>query len=183
VTGAGINCGADCTESSAHGTSVTLSATPAPNSSFSGWSGACTGTADCVLTMDGAKSVTATFALLALPDTTPPTVKLAVGKQKLGRVLSKGFKLTLTSSETGAAKIQLVVSKAVAKKLKLGKTLVIGSVTRTVAAGKATITVKLIGKAKKALKKRASVKFTVKSSVTDGVPLTGTATKSVSLRR
>jgi hypothetical protein len=37
--------------------------------------------------------------------------------------------------------------------------------------------------AKKALKNAASVKFTVKASVTDGVSLRGTATKSVTLRR
>ena len=42
----GINCGTDCTESYARGTSVELRATSAPpNSYFLGWSGACTGPA------------------------------------------------------------------------------------------------------------------------------------------
>ena len=59
---AGINCGNDCTESYASGTGVTLTAEPAQGASFAGWSGACTGTQhDCTLTMNGAKSVTATF--------------------------------------------------------------------------------------------------------------------------
>ncbi len=40
---------------------VTLTAAPDPGSSFSGWSGACSGTSPCILTMDRAKSVTATF--------------------------------------------------------------------------------------------------------------------------
>jgi hypothetical protein len=45
-------------------TPVTLTATPASNSSFAGWSGACTTlTGACPLTLDQAQSVTATFAL------------------------------------------------------------------------------------------------------------------------
>ena len=58
---AGIDCGATCSASFADGTSVTLTAVAAAGSSFSGWSGACSGTGTCVVTMDAAKSVTATF--------------------------------------------------------------------------------------------------------------------------
>ncbi|MBL8260204.1 MAG: hypothetical protein JNM60_10385, partial [Candidatus Competibacteraceae bacterium] len=58
---AGINCGSDCGESYAGATSVTLNAAPAAGSSFAGWSGACTGTGACVVSMTAAKSVTATF--------------------------------------------------------------------------------------------------------------------------
>ncbi|MCP4684481.1 MAG: hypothetical protein GY867_03435, partial [bacterium] len=47
-----------------NGTDVTLTATADAGSTFTGWSGACSGTGDCVLTMDAAKSVTATFDLL-----------------------------------------------------------------------------------------------------------------------
>ena len=47
----------------AAGTVVTLTATPASDSQFSGWSGACSGTGACSVTMDAAKSVTATFTL------------------------------------------------------------------------------------------------------------------------
>lgn len=44
------------------GTAVTLSATAATGSVFTGWSGdTCTGTSDCSLTMDATKNVTATF--------------------------------------------------------------------------------------------------------------------------
>ena len=59
----GINCGSDCAQDYDHGTSVTLTTAPATNSDFSGWTGACTGTGDCTVTMDQARNVTATFAL------------------------------------------------------------------------------------------------------------------------
>ena len=58
---AGIDCGSDCRESHLSGTVVTLTATPASGYTFAGWSGACTGTDDCIVTMDAAKSVMATF--------------------------------------------------------------------------------------------------------------------------
>lgn len=57
----GINCGADCTEMYNHGIVVTLTATPAAGSIFDGWSGACTGLGACIVTMEAARSVTATF--------------------------------------------------------------------------------------------------------------------------
>jgi len=60
-TPAGIDCSTDCSESYAVGTSVTLSAMPETNSSFAGWTGACSGGADCRLTMNGPRSVVATF--------------------------------------------------------------------------------------------------------------------------
>jgi uncharacterized repeat protein (TIGR02543 family) len=57
---AGINCGSDCSETYNCNTSVTLTATAATGSTFTGWSGAgCTGT--CTVTMDADKSVTANF--------------------------------------------------------------------------------------------------------------------------
>ena len=60
---AGISCGADCSETYNSGTSITLTATPDASSTFTGWSGACTGTGTCSVTMNGAKNVTATFTL------------------------------------------------------------------------------------------------------------------------
>jgi hypothetical protein len=57
-----IDCPGDCAESYAHGTSVTLEATPTPPATFSGWSGDCAGTDACNLSMTAARDVTATFA-------------------------------------------------------------------------------------------------------------------------
>src|SRR5262249_32725825 len=58
---AGINCGTDCSEPYLAGTMVTLNPIPSANFIFAGWSGACSGTGSCVVTMNAAKSVTATF--------------------------------------------------------------------------------------------------------------------------
>src|SRR5262245_31559044 len=58
---AGISCGTTCSGSYNSGTAVTLTAAAASGSTFSGWSGACTGTGSCSVTMDAAKSVTANF--------------------------------------------------------------------------------------------------------------------------
>ncbi|CAK0745986.1 hypothetical protein CCP3SC5AM1_1320001 [Gammaproteobacteria bacterium] len=60
---AGITCGSDCNENYSSGTSVTLTAAAETGSSFAGWSGGgCSGTAaTCVVTMNAAKTVTATF--------------------------------------------------------------------------------------------------------------------------
>lgn len=61
----GINCGATCSASFAPGSVVTLTAEAATNYAFSGWSGACTGTSStCQVSMDAAKNVTATFAVI-----------------------------------------------------------------------------------------------------------------------
>ncbi|MGH2984129.1 MAG: PKD domain-containing protein [Solirubrobacterales bacterium] len=60
---AGISCGDSCQASFDAGTLVTLTASPDASSTFSGWSGACSGTGTCQVTMDQARSVTATFAV------------------------------------------------------------------------------------------------------------------------
>jgi uncharacterized delta-60 repeat protein len=66
VTGEGINCGAtgsDCTETYPDGTEVVLSQTPAAGASFTGWSGGCSGSGDCTVTLNADTAVTATFSV------------------------------------------------------------------------------------------------------------------------
>jgi hypothetical protein len=59
---AGISCGSDCSETYNAGTSVKLTAKAGGGSRFSGWSGACSGTATtCTVGMTAVRAVTATF--------------------------------------------------------------------------------------------------------------------------
>ena len=79
---AGIECGSTCSTSYSEGMVVTLTATPAAGSTFTGWSGGgCSGTGACQVTMSAAESVTATFDVV-------PTDTLAVSK--LGHGLGVG---------------------------------------------------------------------------------------------
>jgi hypothetical protein len=58
---AGISCGATCSAEFTESTVVTLSKAADSGSEFVEWTGACTGTGACEVTMSAAKSVTATF--------------------------------------------------------------------------------------------------------------------------
>jgi hypothetical protein len=64
---AGISCGSDCSEAYVVGTAVTLTATPTGVSLFNGWTGCdAVNGATCTVTMNAAKSVTASFIGVSL---------------------------------------------------------------------------------------------------------------------
>lgn len=75
VSAEGLVCGPACTKSYDENSTVTLTAAPASGSSFGGWSGACSGTAGpvCTVEMTEARAVTATFTAdpVVTPDPTP----------------------------------------------------------------------------------------------------------------
>jgi phospholipase C len=59
---AGISCGQSCSATFSSGTQVTLTETAAANSSFAGWSGACSGSkSTCSVTLNASQQVTASF--------------------------------------------------------------------------------------------------------------------------
>jgi outer membrane protein assembly factor BamB len=60
----GIDCGSTCSAAFDDSASVTLTATAGPGSTFVGWTGeGCSGTEACTITMDAARTVTATFTM------------------------------------------------------------------------------------------------------------------------
>jgi hypothetical protein len=108
---AGINCGSICTATFTGGTSVSLTASPTDGHGFNGWGGACSGTGACVVTMDSAKNVTATFTAIAPP---PVTYALAVNKAGSGTVTSTPAGIncgaTCSASFPGGASVTLTAS-------------------------------------------------------------------------
>lgn len=83
VISAGIDCGEDCSEQYGDGAVVMLSAQPAADSKFAGWSGACGGmSAICQVTIQQNQTVTANFERLPPPVET--AVALTVSKEGMG---------------------------------------------------------------------------------------------------
>ena len=78
---------------------MTLTATPAAGQVFRGWTGGCTGTGACQVTMDGSKSVTATFTL---PEAIPRMFGISTRMQVLtgDNVIIGGFIIGGTTPET-----------------------------------------------------------------------------------
>src|SRR5262249_26021984 len=81
------------------GTVVTLTAVPAANFQVSGWSAACSGTSSCSVTMDAAKSVTATFTLkqFALVLATFGSGTISASPQPVGGTYGAGTVVSLTA--------------------------------------------------------------------------------------
>jgi hypothetical protein len=104
------------------------------------------------------------------PDTTAPTLTvrpIAKSALKLKTVLSKGLKVPVACTESCRASLELRVSKATAKKLKIAKkAVVVGKASGQIAAG-GTLTVKLTSKAKKGLKRAKSAKLTLQGTAVD----------------
>jgi len=108
VAGSGIDCGLNCSVHVDAGTAVTLTATPANGSFFTGWGGDCSGTGTCSPTMDRARSVTATFVPAAQQYSLGVTVTgngtitsspkgINCGKQHCTSSFTVGASVTLTA--------------------------------------------------------------------------------------
>jgi hypothetical protein len=97
----GISCGGSATACSASftsGTAVNLTAVPASGYSFSGWSGACSGTGACSVSMSTNASVTANFA--ALP---PQTYTVTLSPSTGGQVTSSPAGISCGGSGTACS--------------------------------------------------------------------------------
>ena len=100
----GITCPSTCSASFASGTGVTLTAKASTGSTFAGWSGACSGTGTCSVTMTAAKAVTATFNSSGGPAVTLTPTSLSFGTVAIG-VTSAAQSVTLKNSGTATLTI------------------------------------------------------------------------------
>jgi len=98
---AGVASGS-CSQSYPFNTGVTLTATPSGGAAFSGWSGSCSGTGTCSVTMSQARSVTASFTAA------PQTLTVSGSGTASGTVLSQSgltpaIICTITNGVAGGA--------------------------------------------------------------------------------
>jgi PASTA domain/Divergent InlB B-repeat domain len=80
-----IDCGSVCAAPYGRGTVVRLTAQET-SGTFTGWSGGCSGTSACVVTMDSSKTVTATFTA---PPPPPPPPPIAVRRCRVPGVVRR----------------------------------------------------------------------------------------------
>jgi hypothetical protein len=167
-TGTGtVTCdGGACASSYAGGSKVTLAATAASGSSFAGFSGGCSGTGSCIVTIAVDTTVTATFnanppepkGCPEDPSLCPPPPSEGTAKASATAPVSGGKAALKLTCSGGACKGTLKLTA----KLKQGhktKNMAIGTASFSLASGaSATLKVKLSGAAKQELGKGKTIK-------------------------
>ena len=120
-------------------------------------------------------------------DTSPPVFSLTHPKQKLGAARAQGIKLVETSNEPGTLKVTITVDRRTARSLKISPKakgpVTIGTLTRTVGAGKRSVTIKLTTSARKALKRARKLTCLVTVRLADAAGNATTHTMTLTLRR
>jgi hypothetical protein len=117
----GINCGATCSQAVPPGTAITLTAAAASGSIFTGWTGGCSGTGACAVTVNVATDVKATFDTSRIdwplaPNPTPSVSSLSPTSAPAGSapttltVNGSGFVATSVVGWNGAARTTTFVS-------------------------------------------------------------------------
>ena len=104
-----------CSATAPLGTVVTLSASPDANSTFTGWTGACSGTGPCTVTVDQARTVGATFTRRQV------TLTVAVSGAGAGTVIVDGQRCTLAAGAgSQSCTLRVDVGRALALTAEVG---------------------------------------------------------------
>ena len=140
VTGSGLSCRESCAKAYADGTAVTLTATAAAGSRFTGWSGGgCSGTGTCAIKVRADETVTATFTA-AGAGKTPPSCTLTVGKPRTGKQGSQLIALVARCNQ--AARLRLTGRLTITRKHHPTRVMKLSAVSATIRVGAAlTLTV------------------------------------------
>ncbi len=169
---AGINCGADCSETLVEGTSVTLTAAPAGGSTFTAWSGSgCSGTSTCTVVMSAARAVTAQFTANApppKPSNVFPTPTVKAGASALVSSVRVPGPGTLTQRVTRGRLTAAVLT-------------VCKTSRKATKAGTVKLTCKLNAATRAALRQR-SLRVSVKTTFTPTGGLAASKTQAVTLK-
>jgi hypothetical protein len=106
------------------------------------------------------------------------TLSLAARSQKLRTVLRKGVKATVTCDGTCPADLRVVLPAGLAKRYGLGKkAVVIASGRASATSGRpARVTLRLTGRARRALRKARSLRLQVKATSPGAAPVSRTVT-------
>lgn len=178
---AGIDCGSDCSEAYQAGSVIALTATAAAGSRFAGWSGACSGSGViCQVTVDAAKSATATFDLVPVADTRAPVVTVTPPRRARIRTLRSGaFAVRVSADEPGAARAELRLDARTAKRLRTRR------VIATAASTSVPASLKLRPRSARLRRKLRRVKrltVTIRTTVTDAAGNVGRKSVVVTLK-
>ncbi|MFM9077251.1 MAG: InlB B-repeat-containing protein, partial [Solirubrobacterales bacterium] len=181
VSGSGIDCGNVCSVSRLdyQDLAVQLQATPAAGQVFTGWTGACSGTGACQVTLDQNRSVGASFAAAPSPDPGPnpatPSLALSALKAKVKkRALLVSSKATVNGAGT-------IAQRATTGSGKTTKTWCRASKTAS-AAGTYTLKCNLGKKGRSALRK-GTLKLTLRTTFTPTTSKAVTVNRKLTLKR
>jgi len=104
----GIDCGPTCSATLQQGSTMSLLAVADNGSTFAGWSGVCSGTAQCSVTFTADMQVTATFDHL---DRTPPSIRTISARAAPGTTAELRFRV-FDDSGTSRELLTIVQGKA-----------------------------------------------------------------------
>jgi hypothetical protein len=118
-------------------------------------------------------------------DRTPPILGLLVGNVKLAKLLANGLPATVSSNEPISFNVTVGIDAKAGRAVGLAaKLLVVGTKSGVLTtAGRKKITIKLLKKAKKALRHARKVKLTVKLAAKDTAGNAASKTKTVTIKR